>query len=110
MEDFKIIYRILKAIKHYEMAEIKTLEHFTPDMLKTTKENRDRLILKLIDAGYVTGFRVVQKIDGLESPVILWETSNPSVTIKGLEYLEDNSMMKKVKETLKGIANVVPKI
>ena len=110
MDDFKIIYRILKAIQNYETAEIKTLEHFMPDILKTTKENRDRLILKLIDAGYVTGFRVVQEIDGLESPAIIWESSNPSITIKGLEYLEDNTMMKRVKETLKGIVSVCHKL
>lgn len=106
MEDFKIIYRILNAIIAYEKAEEKDLIRFSPEVLKTTAENRDRLITKLVKDGYVDGMTIISGIDNAPAPVILWHSSNPTITIKGMEYLEQNSMMQKAKHIARDIIDI----
>ena len=107
MEDFRIIYRILKAIVEYEKAEEPSLLYFEPERLKTTAENRDRLILKLVDAGYIKGIYTIDDIDGQTKPVIIWNRSTPTITVEGMQYLEENSMMRKVANALKGIGETL---
>lgn len=108
MDDFKIIYRLLKAIIAYEKAEEKTLEYFTPERMKTTAENRDRLLIKLMKSGYVEGICTSAGIDNFPDEVVIWNCFSPSITIKGMEYLEDNSMMKKAAALVKGIRDMLP--
>lgn len=102
-----MIYRILKAILAAEKAEEWDEKRLLPEALKTTEENRDRLTLKLCDAGYITGLHIIRDVDDLEKPVILWQKSRPTLTIAGLEYLENNGMMQKVKAIAKGIIETV---
>lgn len=107
-EDFRTIYRILKAVRSYELAEEGSLLWFEPERLKTTAENRDRLVLKLIDKGYLKGFHIIRDIDGQTKPVIVWRDSSPEITIEGMEYLEENGLMKKAAELVRGIREVLP--
>lgn len=108
MEDFRIIYRLLQAIIAYEKAEERTLDFFLPERLKTSAENRDRLLVKLVRAGYVDGVRVADDINNLTQPVVLWSASAPSITIRGMEYLEENSMMRKAAAVARGIRDILP--
>ena len=54
----------------------------------------------LIDEGSVSGIRVAGEIDGLTERLIFWEYSRPQLTMKGLQYLEDNSKVKKAAKWL----------
>ena len=56
----------------------------------------------LINAGYIEGVTIVRMGDGELVPKI----TSPSITLKGLEYLADNSMIRKVTKILKGGADV----
>ena len=107
MDDFRIIYRILKQIRSMELSEEPCDTFLDPEILKTTAPKRDNLVLKLLDSGYITGIRIIDGIDGQRMPHILWASSRPSVTLQGLEYLEENSMMKKAKDLAKGIFDYV---
>ena len=38
---------------------------------------------------------------------ILISSSTPRITLKGLEYLQENSLMKKAAELAKGVADII---
>lgn len=103
MDDFRIIYRLLKQIRAFELLEEPDWALFAPEVLKTSAMKRDNLALKLLDADYIDGLRLVEGINGMTRRVILWEYSSPSVTLKGLEYMEENSLMRRAEELAKGI-------
>ena len=75
-----------------------------PRVLKTTQEKRDQIALKLEKDKYIEGLRIIDGIDGQREPVIMWEHSNPKITIKGLEYIDGNDSMKNAVKEIKDIA------
>ncbi len=56
----------------------------------------------LSDADYLTGLSFRETITGLE---IIAE--NPRITLKGLEYLSENSIMLRMYKTAKGIKDLI---
>lgn len=107
MDVFKLIYRILKQIRALELAEEPDLALLSPDALKATEIERNNILLKMQEEGLITGLAVIEGIDGHQRPFIMWQRSMPRVTMKGLEYMEENSMMKKAKNLLKGCVEIV---
>lgn len=59
----------------------------------------------LAENEYVSGLCIRQCVDSTE-PVILG-IEHMRITLRGLEYLEENSLMKKAARLAKGIADVV---
>lgn len=53
---------------------------------------------------YVEGLSVKRSIDG----ELAISISALRITLKGLEYLHDNSMMRKAADIAKGIADIIP--
>lgn len=105
MSDFKIIYRILKALQAAMDCEEFSPERLSPDVLGTTQARLEALLLMLYDAGYITGLRIVQ-FDGTPRKVMLTQSA-PQITLKGLEYLEENSLMHKAANALRGVVDIV---
>lgn len=86
----------------YEVVDIRRL---SADNLDITEPKRKALLGMLLKNGYVEGFQVIQyigdptpNIEGLEGI---------RITLKGLEYLEENSLMQKAARLAKGIAEVL---
>ena len=86
----------------YEVLDIRKL---SADNLDVTEPKRRALIGKKKKNGYVEGFQAIQyigdptpNIEGLEGI---------RITLKGLEYLEENSLMQKAARLAKGIAEVL---
>lgn len=104
-EDFRTIYKILLILQKsmdYEHVDIRRL---SADNLGITESKRKALLGMLLKNGYVEGFQVIQyigdptpNIEGLEGI---------RITLKGLEYLEENSLMQKAARLAKGIAEVL---
>ena len=66
-------------------------------------ENRFNTILKMLQQeGYVHGVIYKKGLQGVKLE------RDFGITLKGLEYLEENSTMKKVANLLKGIKETVP--
>ena len=107
MDVFKLIYRILKQIRVLELVEEPDLALLSPDALKATEIERDNILLKMQEEGLIAGLVVIEVIDRQQKPFIMWQRSMPRVTLKGLEYMEENSMMKKAKNLLKGFVEIV---
>lgn len=103
MENFKIIYKILKSIEESMDYEIFDENVISPGYLGVSKERWKALIIELLDNGYITGILKVPVMgDRVDLKII-----KPKLTIKGMQYLEENSMMKKAYNLLKGIREII---
>lgn len=104
-EDFRTIYRMLSILQKsmdYEHVDIRRL---SADNLGITESKRKVLLGMLLKNGYVEGFQVIQYI-GDQAPNIEG-LEGIRITLKGLEYLEENSLMQKAARLAKGIAGVL---
>ena len=95
----EIAYKILKYL--YE--KMKTgnpcrLEDFCweSQLFTIPKPYWKNIIQELLDNEFIKGITIVSSIDGEISFVL----NDPSITLKGCEYLKDNSRMKKVEKYL----------
>ncbi len=62
------------------------------------------IIIGLLKDGYIAGINPQQTKDG-----ILWgDLTDTIITPKGIEYLFENSMLQKVKRTLKDVKDIIP--
>lgn len=58
----------------------------------------------MVDVGYIKGVSMKRDITGATRI----NASDVRITLKGLEYLQENSMMKKVYNAVKGIKDITP--
>lgn len=105
MDNFVVIYRILKALEASMDFEEFDEQLISPERLGITKERRDKLLIQMQKEGYISGISVVQYVN-LASPSVDIPNSI-SITIKGLEYLAENSLMKKAANLAKGVAEIL---
>lgn len=102
MEDFRIIYRILKFLQQSMDFEDFDSEGFTAERFGTNPNRFQALLIQLQNAGYIEGLSIVQYIrqpEHVELPM------RPRITLKGLEYLQENSLMKQAAALAKGIVS-----
>ena len=107
MDNFKIIYKILKILEQAMDYEEFDYSLISAEQLNITPERLNYLLIQMQKSGYIEGLRVYSfsSDKGIER---VYQPIQPKITIKGLEYLSENSMMKKVHETLKGVKDVLP--
>ncbi|MDU1264862.1 MAG: YjcQ family protein [Peptostreptococcus sp.] len=104
MDNFKYIYRILKILE-----KSMDLEAFDPELigckeLDISKPRWSRIMSMLKKQEYIQGIDVWYSLDQDYPRVKL---VRPEITLKGLEYLNENSMMKKVYNAAKGIKELI---
>lgn len=105
MDNFKIIYKILKTLEKNMGNEDFEIKAISADVLKIPYERWEQLLIMLYDAGYITGIVVDQEMEDKFRHII--EPINPSITLRGLEYLSENSFMGKAKEALKMVGEII---
>lgn len=105
MDNFKIIYKILKAFEKSLDCEEIDIKEISSEALNISEQRWSRIIKMIVDNGYVEGIRIVS-YDGARIPLIKFY--NPTITLAGLEYLEENSLMKKAANIAKGISDMIP--
>lgn len=104
-ESIKLIYKILKILeKSMDYPEF-DVDRLSPETLGISASRRDALLEMLLKKGYIDGIEVKKYIGDKYNTVIGIE--NIKITIDGLEYLEDNSLMKKAANLAKGIVEIV---
>ena len=108
MDNFKIMYCILKYLEE-------SLDEPYVDMTKISHEAlgisflRWETLLKMMqEDGYIKGLTYIQTMSDSQPHVV--EPIRPSITIKGLEYLTENSIMKKIAESAKMVKEIIPGI
>lgn len=104
MDNFKAVYKILTALeKAMDLPEFDIME-VGPEKLGVSPERWSRYIEMMADVGYVKGVSIHRDILG----EIHVDAKNVRITLKGLEYLQENSIMRKLYNAAKGISDIVP--
>lgn len=101
-DNFKTIYKILSAFEKALDVEDFGLESISAEKLEISKVRWAKYIEMLTEAEYLSGIKIQSTIAGID---ILEE--NPHITLKGLEYLAENSMMQRMYKTAKGIKDLI---
>ena len=104
-ENFKIIYEILKKLEN--SMDISEFDNsiLSYKSLEISKPKWCRIIKMLFDSGYITGVNVWESYDWSYPQV---ELTRPEITLKGLEYLRENSIMQRMYKAAKGIKEITP--
>lgn len=99
MDKFKIIYKILK-----ELEKNMGNEEFDIYLIsaKNMKIPYEQLIILLADSGYISGIITSKSIQRH-----ILEPIQPCITMRGLEYLSENSFMAKAKKALKMAGEII---
>ena len=100
MDNFKIIYKILKHLESSMDAESTDIAPISPERLGITHERWERLLILLQDDGYIKDIETAQTL-GEDGPHIT-EPIRPFITLRGLESLTDNSFMRRAAQLLRG--------
>lgn len=104
---FRIIYTILKELYEHKKEGTKTpKEDIGPERFQITDGYWVDIICELADNSYISGVGYRRTKTGRS----LYGLDDIGITLKGIEYLEDNSMMKKVYNFLKGVKDIAPGI
>lgn len=92
MDDFRIIYKILRILQNSMDLEEFDRNSISAEVLGLSTPKWSRIMIMLLDAGYITGAETWYDMRcGCKSVML----SGTELTLKGLEYLEENSLMKK---------------
>ena len=78
-------------------------KEISPEALKITESRWSAYIKMLNDAGYISGVRIEEYIDGTVSIDI----SEISLTLQGLQYLAENTVLANVYRTVKSVKDLI---
>lgn len=104
-EEFTIIYRIFKILKDTMDLEKFDNNMLSAESLKISKPKWSRIMALMVQEGYITGIDVWNSMDCRYPRVGM---VRPEITLKGLEYLEQNGLMKRAANIAKGIKSTIP--
>ncbi len=100
MGNFKAVYRILSALKKAMDLPGFDVQQIWQEALGATHERWCRYMEMMADVGYITGVEIRRFITG-ETSV---DARDIRIALKGLEYLQENGIMRKLYRAAKGIA------
>ncbi|HZJ75505.1 MAG TPA: YjcQ family protein [Clostridia bacterium] len=105
MDNFKIIYRILKAMdKSIDSGDVRLPIHTE---LEITLDRYYALLIAMVDEGLIDGVSYNYYLEQSEPDILL---NKPRLTLKGFEYLAENSTINKAKSLVKGMIDIGTKL
>nr|DAG44808.1 MAG TPA: YjcQ protein [Caudoviricetes sp.] len=103
MDNFKAVYRILSTLeKAMDLAEF-DISQIGASALGVSEQRWARYLEMMEDVGYIKGVRISEGIDG----TLYVENDGIRITLKGLEYLQENSIMQRVYKAAKGVKDLI---
>ena len=103
MDNFKAIYRILRYLEKAMDYDEPDVERISADAVGMSNQRWMSIMEMLIQEKYIDGVSVKRSVDG-STEISL---PCPRITLKGLEYLQENSLMQKIANLSKGIVEIV---
>lgn len=106
MDNFKAVYKILTALEKamdYPEFDIKQIG---AEALGVSEERWGRYIEMMADVGYIKGASVSKSITG----DTFVNARNIRITLKGLEYLQENNIMQKLYMAAKGVTEIAANV
>lgn len=104
MDNFKTVYRILNFLKKSEQHDEFDDESFTAEYFGLTERQWELTLERMIDDGHIKGVSIRYGADDYAAVSL----AHPRITTAGLEYLVENSLMKKAARLAKGIREILP--
>lgn len=104
MDNFNVIYRILRYLEKAMDYEETDLDFISAQNLGISERRWITIMEMLVKEGYIDGVSVKRSADG----DVCLSVSDIRITMKGLEYLQENSLMQKAANLAKGIAEIIP--
>jgi len=105
MDDFAVIYNVLDTLRSQMDLASPNPDAIRPERWNVSANRLDNILVMMQDAGYITGIAVTNWSDVREVSVVM-----PRITLKGLEYLQENSLMRRAYRLAKGIKDATPLI
>lgn len=105
MDNFKIIYKILRILEENMGNEKFNVEAISAEKMKTPFDKWEQLLIIMQEKGYIKGLVLSKDLEHMYSHIV--EPIKPKITLEGLEYLADNSFMAKAKEALKIAGEII---
>lgn len=105
IENFKIILKILTYLNKSLDEEYFDSELISANTLGITEIRRNNLLEMLYDAGYIKGLSIKYYVDW---GFVVTNLDKTKITLKGLEYLETNTIFKRIQKAAKGINEMIP--
>lgn len=103
MDDFRAIYRILRTLSDAIDDEEFDPARISAEALHLSERRRNALLVMLVENGYVMGVKSVQ-YGSSHDPWPQAHLVAPRITLKGLEYLCENSLMQRCARRALGVA------
>ena len=107
MKSLTVIYKILKLLEKNMGKEDFDYKSISADAMKVSYEQWEQLLIMMFDEGFIKGIVVANAVEDKFRHIA--EPIRPEITIKGIEYLSENSAMKKAGKALQMIGWVYPK-
>lgn len=104
MDNFTAVYKILTALERAMDIPEFDIEDVGHEALGVSRERWSRYIEMMADTGYIKGVTLRRNIMG-ETVV---DAKNIRITLKGLEYLQENSIMRKIYKSAKEVHDILP--
>lgn len=105
MDNFKAIYKILLALERSMDLPEFDIEELGLDAMKLSQERLYRYFEMLQDAGLIKNAELRTDITG---EIFIRNPKKIRITLKGLEYLSENTIMRKIYNAAKGVTDLVP--
>lgn len=105
-KELRTVYKVLKRIHAAEQLDETDPDMFAPEVFDIDAAQRDRIMAMLQAEGLINGV-IVRKYVGQRRETVLIDWQALEVTLKGLQYLEENSAMRKAAEEAKGIVGAI---
>lgn len=106
MDNFKVIYKILKFLERQMQTGSFDGEGFNAEAFGINEGWFNQLLIELQASGYIRGLRITASMSSDEEWIA--KPVRPRITIQGLEFLEENSAVRKAAAALKGIKDIIP--
>lgn len=103
MDNFKAVYKILSHLEKSMDEEYAYLSACGPEALCVSEQRWIRYLEMMADVEYIKGVRITKDITGTRNA----DTRDIQITLKGLEYLQENSIMRKIYHATVGIKELV---
>ena len=105
-DNFKVIYKILSQLEKDMDKPSVDLDAISYEVLCITENRWLNIIEMLCRDGYIIGVTINREVSGSKN----YNCDNMAITIKGLEFLKNNSFMQKAYKAAKGLTDLIPKI
>ena len=100
------IYKMLSVFEKQLDKEVFETELLKPEVWKIPETRFYRYLQMLVESGYITGITVKAQSGG----VFYANLGDPRITLKGIEYLTENSLMQKAFNIIKKGAELTVQI